>query len=203
MKTSLHHSAPNNPLWSHSQWWCGSEGWVQLGYKKDGCLGILSGSNSNRQLHHHHQHGIEILSRNRRNNNSVGIVLSWVDQCWNIFWQLQAVDKYVDYGSMNVANILINVTNILMAVWLWWWFWWWWCWDYIGVVWCNMTFSRCFQCTPLLSFRQMGLKSQDPNPTAGDADDSHPTRWSFSFILGPLHWSSNIQRIEKYSVVLY
>ena len=120
MKSSLHHIAPNNPMWPHSQWWCGSEGWVQLGYKKDGCLGILSGSNSNRQLHHHHQHGIEILSRNRRNNNSVGIVLSWVDQCWNIFWQLQTVDKYVDYCSMNVANILINVTNILMAVWLIW-----------------------------------------------------------------------------------
>ena len=36
---------------------------------------------------------------------------------------------------------------------------------------------------------------------------SSPARWSFSFILGPLHWSSiyisNIQRTQKYSAVIY
>ena len=32
---------------------------------------------------------------------------------------------------------------------------------------------------------------------------SYPTRWSFSFILGPLHWSSNIQWTKKYSAVMY
>ena len=40
---------------------------------------------------------------------------------------------------------------------------------------CYMTFSRCFQCTAFLYFRRMDLKSQDPNPTAGDAVASHPT----------------------------
>ena len=40
---------------------------------------------------------------------------------------------------------------------------------------CYMTFSRCFQCASLLSFRRMNLKSQDPNPTAGDADDNNCT----------------------------
>ena len=34
---------------------------------------------------------------------------------------------------------------------------------------------------------------------------SYPARWSFSFIVGSLHWSSisNIQRIQKYSAVMY
>ena len=35
---------------------------------------------------------------------------------------------------------------------------------------------------------------------------SLPARWSFSFILGSLHWSSiisNIQRTQKYSAVMY
>ena len=34
---------------------------------------------------------------------------------------------------------------------------------------------------------------------------SQPDRWSFSFILGPLHWSSisNIPRTQKYSAVEY
>ena len=30
---------------------------------------------------------------------------------------------------------------------------------------------------------------------------SYPTRWSFSFILGPLHWSSNIQGQIKRNIV--
>ena len=87
------------------------EGWVPWNFKWFQLQQTASSSSSTWNWN---------LSRNRRNNNSVGIVLSWVDQCWNIFWQLQTVDKYVDYGSMNVANILINVTNILMAVWLIW-----------------------------------------------------------------------------------
>ena len=40
-------------------------------------------------------------------------------------------------------------------------------------------------------------------PMVGRNVVSHPTRWSLAFILEPLHWSSNIQRTEKYSAVMY
>ena len=32
---------------------------------------------------------------------------------------------------------------------------------------------------------------------------SYPARWSFSFTLGPLHWSSSWQKRKKYSAVIY
>ena len=32
---------------------------------------------------------------------------------------------------------------------------------------------------------------------------SYPARCSFSFLLGPLHWSSNVQRTQQYSYALY
>ena len=56
--------------------------------------------------------------------------------------------------------------------------------------------------TPWAAFPILAMFSSGSGPGVV----TYPTRWSFSFILGPLHWSSisNIQgQRKKYSAVMY